>query len=126
MNWRCDKPLYLAPANARTNAINKSRQLGVLARALALDRWKDETTLSGLLNTLWNQFVEAVLVPCGQCGAEYRLDSERVQLTARAKFFACNVCGRLTSTGLLGFCASPDCTGTPLEISGEDAERRFE
>jgi superfamily II DNA/RNA helicase len=117
---------YLAPANARTNAINKSRQLGVLARALALDRQKDEAILSDLLNKLWRQFVEAVLVSCEQWDGEYRLDSQRIQLTARAKFFACDVCGRLTTAGRLGFCASPDCMGTPLAISGDDAKRRFE
>ena len=117
---------YLAPANARTNAINKSRQLGILARALKLDRRSDETVLSSILNKLWEQFVQAVLVRCEQWDGEYRLDSERVQLTASATFFACDVCGRLTTAGRLGFCASPDCTGTPREISGDDAKRRFE
>jgi Lhr-like helicase len=96
-----------------------------LARALRLDRFKDENTLDRLLNTLWDQFTDALLVACEQWPGDYRLDLERILLTTARQFFACEVCGRLTTAGELNFCASPDCLGKLSQVDSADAERRF-
>ena len=114
---------YLAPAQSRTRAINSSRQLGILARGLKLDRLKDEAMLSRTLNALWDQFKEELLVESPWQG-EYRLANDRVLLTTRTKFAACEVCGRLTTAHELGFCASPQCPGEPHLIEPQAEQRR--
>ena len=116
---------YHAPQRSKKTAVNKSRQLSILARALSLDRFADEAALSALLNELWDQFTESILEECEAWPQHYRLKGDAVMLTTRAEFFACNVCGRLTTGGELRFCASPDCSGVPRPVDLEDRKRRF-
>ena len=115
---------YHAPARSRKNAINKSRQLSILARALCLERFRDEEKLSGLLDKSWEMFTDSVLKECGSWPLHYQLRDDKVLLTTQAQFFACDICGRLTTAGALGFCTSPDCTGVPHPVDAADGRRR--
>lgn len=116
---------YNAPENRRKNAINKSRQLSLLARALGLDKKQDNIKLDNLLTAVWDIFKEGPLCEAEQWPGEYRLDPARLQLTTTSQWHVCNVCGRITTFGALGICCSNLCVGIPQSLSLEDMEKRF-
>ncbi len=116
---------YRAPDRSRKNAINKSRQAGILARALGMDRVVNADVLSDLLDKLWGELTPSLLREGEHWPGEFRLDEERILLTTHAELFACNLCGRLTTAGELGICPSADCVGKPETMDNRDLERRF-
>lgn len=116
---------YNAPDKSKKNAINKSRQLTLIARALGLEKNQDSVKLDKILTLLWDIFKEGLLSEAEQWPGEYRIDPDRLQLTTSSQWYMCNVCGRITTLGSLGFCVSASCPGIPQSLSSEDMERKF-
>ncbi|WP_224984208.1 DEAD/DEAH box helicase [Geomonas agri] len=119
---------YLGPARGRNRSVKGSRQLGILCRALGLDKFSDEQTLKPLLLKIWDAFIAGgVLSEVGvTCPGEYRVNRDRLAISTRATLFACDTCGKVTTLGNLGFCTKVGCSGVPRQLSPDEIESRFE
>ena len=117
---------YYAPENARKNAVNRSRQLQLLSHTLNLQPDADQDKLKKLLDYIWENLKQGILVDNPAWPGEFRVDPGCLQVTIKnARWYVCNRCGRLTYLGETGICSMPRCPGTPILLSNEDLESRL-
>jgi DEAD/DEAH box helicase/Domain of unknown function (DUF1998)/Helicase conserved C-terminal domain len=118
---------YSCTTSGRKNSINRSRHLAILAKALQLDKADDEAKLRSLLLKLWDAFREFdILVEAENWAGEFRVNYDRILLTASAQWFCCDTCGRLNTFDQLRICQSPECQGTPARLEEAALQRRFQ
>ena len=117
---------YSNPGVGRKNSISRSRHLAILAKALSLDKAVDEKQLRALLLKIWDAFREfEILLEAETWAGEFRVNYDRILLTARSKWLCCGTCGRLNTFNHLLICQSPECAGTPSVLDQTALERRF-
>jgi hypothetical protein len=116
---------YHADVRARNQAIARSRVLDVLSRAMRLDVRRDESRLSPLLDRLWRWFQEAnLLLNEDSWPGEFRLNADRILLTAKVDWHVCESCGRLTARGATGICGRYACSGNLHKLTAADSEQK--
>jgi ssDNA-binding Zn-finger/Zn-ribbon topoisomerase 1 len=116
---------YEAPSRSRKNSVRRSRQLSILCKILEKDKEADQSTLSDMLNKIWDCLKEGVLVE-SHGPKEYRLDPEALTVTHReVPWVYCDRCGVVSSLAQVGCCLNGYCPGAPRPVGGQDLEKKF-
>lgn len=116
---------YSAPEKTKKNAVLRSIQLGILCKALGLDRWSDQSQLSEILERTWDILKDGILVSEDTWHGEYRVDPACLQVTQRVTWHKCDRCGRISALGKIGFCSQIECPGKLHQLDEQDILNRF-
>ncbi len=116
---------FEAVLNLRCRAVQLSRQVDIVARALNLDKDEDAAQLGDLITRIWDCFKDTMLLEAQGCPGEYQLDYNLIQVSRDIQWGMCGSCGRLSSLPNLEFCFTPGCTGTVKTLLDSDCARIF-
>jgi ATP-dependent helicase YprA (DUF1998 family) len=110
----------------RDLVIRRSPQAEIVARFLDLDKTSTgaEAKIYESLDAIWEAFRDLGVTESVYPN-EFQLNWERLLVSPRGTWFACNRCGMMTVHPVRNACVMPGCGGPLTRVSADDIHSRF-
>ncbi|MEE8817202.1 MAG: DEAD/DEAH box helicase [Lachnospiraceae bacterium] len=102
-----------------TKANGSNRRLDYLQRVIRKipeDDSKSDDDIRKFLESIWNLLIGEKHQVLTLENNGYQINSEKIRVRARAKFYRCPVCGKITPYNVHGVCPSYRCSGELEEV----------
>ncbi len=109
----------------KNRVVSASPQAEILARFLQKDKFSDETSISKVLNEIWDAFRDLEVLQ-QEYPNEFHLHYGHLLVRTGANWFGCRRCGALTVYPVRDTCVLPGCGGPLRSLDQADIELRWQ